>query len=335
MQLARPNYVAWLIDKADFPYEKAIEARLEFIAGYGVLAPSQHNTQPWLISVEGATLTIRPDNTKKLVVGDPLDQGLYIALGACVENILQAATGFGLVAEVIFRPEAIRLMFSEVKAKSADEQVLVAITSRHSDKFPYSEKPVSESNHQTLNGVCEKGVEHVIVTDDFRRNKIVALHAKATADVAADTAFVGELTNWLRPNDTKAYDGMPGFVTGLSRLQARVGGLLLAKKPEMFKLMVKKDVMLMKATPAVVVWAVRDTSASSMFACGRHIERLWLKATELGLALHPMHSICAMEATRKELAILCDIDSSPVFLARLGHHADTGLRTPRKGATWI
>ena len=45
----------WAIAEAAFPREGTLEEQLRFLVGYAVLAPSNHNNQPWLFAVDGAT----------------------------------------------------------------------------------------------------------------------------------------------------------------------------------------------------------------------------------------------------------------------------------------
>lgn len=333
MNLSRPNYKAWLISKADFPGHGSLEDKIKFLLGYGVLAPSQHNTQPWLFEIRQNILLIKPDPSRSLPMGDPVNSGLFISLGACSENIQQAANQFGMSCDVRFSDNAAKLSFDDKGPISESDEALRAITDRHSDKYLYSERAIDQLALDELGRQEAKGVEYQIVTDPKLLSKIVELHRQATTSVSSDVRFVRELVQWLRTNGTKAYDGMPGSVSGNSAVKSVVGKVLLSKKPQIFKKMVGHDVALLASSPAIVVWAAQDQSSTNMFYYGRHIERLWLKATELGLAAHPMHSICAEEKPSDELAKLLGLKGRPVFLVRLGYHPDTGLRTPRKGAT--
>ena len=53
----KDNYVAWDIDEKKFPRNGNLQDQIQFLIGYGILAPSTHNTQPWefIVVTEGAT----------------------------------------------------------------------------------------------------------------------------------------------------------------------------------------------------------------------------------------------------------------------------------------
>lgn len=56
---------------------------IKTLLAYAIKAPSGHNTQPWKFRVEGNTITISPDFSRRLPIVDPDDHALFISLG-CV-----------------------------------------------------------------------------------------------------------------------------------------------------------------------------------------------------------------------------------------------------------
>ena len=61
----------WLVDEADFPAAGSEADRLRFVRRYAVLAPSSHNSQPWLFYVEWNAVEIYADRARRLpVVGN-------------------------------------------------------------------------------------------------------------------------------------------------------------------------------------------------------------------------------------------------------------------------
>lgn len=334
MNLSLPNYNAWTISKSDFPAEGSIDDQIAFLLGYGVLAPSQHNTQPWAFSISGSKLRILVDDTRSLPVGDPENSGAFISLGACAENIVQAGMQFGLSAVVRFINNQAELEFEHNPNAETSAEVLRSIVTRHSDKSLYDGEPLDENDLGVLRGISAEGLECVVISDESRLDRIEDIHNRATGMIARDPDFVKELSGWLRSNYTRKFDGMPGFVSGLSGLQALVGKYALLVMPKLFQKMIKHDEALMASASAISIWAVKDRTPEALFVCGRHIERLWLKAVQIGLAVHPMHSMCADPESRSELATICGLKASPVFVVRMGRHPDSGFRTPRRKPVW-
>ena len=63
------------------------------------LAPSSHNTQPWLFSGGTDQVTIRPDLTRATPAVDPDNHHLFASLGCAAENLGLAASAAGRVAQ--------------------------------------------------------------------------------------------------------------------------------------------------------------------------------------------------------------------------------------------
>jgi hypothetical protein len=60
-----------------------------------VLAPSGHNTQPWLFNVSGDAVELHADRTRGLPVVDPEDRALVISCGAALFFLRTAIRHFG------------------------------------------------------------------------------------------------------------------------------------------------------------------------------------------------------------------------------------------------
>jgi nitroreductase len=51
----------WDVREADFPRTGLPAEQLRFLLHYAVLAPSGHNTQPWLFKIDGDTVELSAD----------------------------------------------------------------------------------------------------------------------------------------------------------------------------------------------------------------------------------------------------------------------------------
>jgi hypothetical protein len=63
---ALPQNSAWSIDEHQFDPNAGIEEKLRFALRYAVLAPSNHNTQPWHFIVDGDRVTLCADRMRAL-----------------------------------------------------------------------------------------------------------------------------------------------------------------------------------------------------------------------------------------------------------------------------
>ena len=78
------------------------EESLLKILKYAAMAPSGHNTQPWIFKTGNESISILPDFTRALPVVDRDNHALYISLGCALENLIIAANEFGFQTETEF-----------------------------------------------------------------------------------------------------------------------------------------------------------------------------------------------------------------------------------------
>jgi hypothetical protein len=96
----------WLVDPARFAALRSSAERLRFLVNYAVLAPSGHNTQPWIFRVIGEQrLDLRAGRSRALAIVDPDDPALVISCGAALANLRLAAGALGLALAVEVLPE--------------------------------------------------------------------------------------------------------------------------------------------------------------------------------------------------------------------------------------
>ncbi|MCK7526190.1 MAG: hypothetical protein MZV64_55595 [Ignavibacteriales bacterium] len=74
---------------------------IEQIIYYASLAGNSHNTQPWYVEiVNDSLLYLKADFSRKLHIVDPDARGLFISLGAFIENLELAAGSLGYKADI-------------------------------------------------------------------------------------------------------------------------------------------------------------------------------------------------------------------------------------------
>ncbi len=57
----------WKVKESEFPHNGTIEEKLKFILNYAILAPSSHNTQPWLFKVDSEAIYLYADRGSRLI----------------------------------------------------------------------------------------------------------------------------------------------------------------------------------------------------------------------------------------------------------------------------
>src|SRR3989344_7087534 len=88
----------------DFSKMLDINERIKFLLNFAVLAPSTHNTQPWLFKIRNSGCEIFYDPKLSLPEADVKQRDLYISMGCCIENLSLASKYFGMFDSVDFGP---------------------------------------------------------------------------------------------------------------------------------------------------------------------------------------------------------------------------------------
>ena len=84
------------IAESDFPFAKGRAEQLRFLVNYAVLAPSNHNSQPWKFCIHHDQMDVLIDKTRMLSFIDPHLRQMKISCGAAIGNVEVAGKYFGL-----------------------------------------------------------------------------------------------------------------------------------------------------------------------------------------------------------------------------------------------
>ena len=114
-----------------------------------MLAPSPHNTQPWLVALTDDRIVIQVDRRRLLPVVDPQARQALISLGAFLELLTLAAAAQGLRATISLGPDGAAEV--QLSPGAALDQLLAALPHRRSTKLAYDlEKPVTREDREAL-----------------------------------------------------------------------------------------------------------------------------------------------------------------------------------------
>src|SRR3954447_10508959 len=80
-------------------------AVLRSAVAHAVLAPSNHNSQPWLFGIDGDVMRLWADRSRGLPVVDPFDRELVMSCGAALLNARLAVRALGFAATVDVFPD--------------------------------------------------------------------------------------------------------------------------------------------------------------------------------------------------------------------------------------
>lgn len=93
---------------------------------------------------------------------------------------------------------------------------------------------------------------------------------------------------------------------------------------------IKQDTELLLSAPVLGVVTATSNAPDVQVRSGQLLERIWLKATVLGLSLHPMNQVLQLPETRQQVTDLLPDGRHPQIIFRLGYGETKEKTTPRR-----
>lgn len=284
-----------------------VRSPIEEILNVARWAPSGDNEQPWRFQVTGedsVTVHVAPwtgTNIYEYRDGEPL----LLSVGMLLESIRIAATAWGRRMDwrSEFGADGHRILISLRPSKGVTTDPLYSfLTMRSVDRRRYRTRPLTAAEKSALEGALGSGLTVEWLEDLNARWQIARLNAQATdIRLRAPEAFRvhQQVIDWQRRHSP---DGIPAGATGLggptlavmrwsmkqwwrTRVLNVLGGTLTAA--------VQMDYA--PGLGSAAFFALRQPRGASsglervadLLGKGQSIQRFWLTATRLGLAIQP------------------------------------------------
>lgn len=325
----KPNYSAWTISADTFDHAWSAAQKLQFFTKYAVLAPSGHNSQPWAFDTNGDTLLLRFDSRRRLNYSGIAANEPYVSLGACLSTLKLAAEGFGYALSADRSPGD--SVFAAVRISHqipADTTLLDAILRRVSNRNLYRVDSLSTELVSHIIGEQQSDVQAYVFTKRVDIERFSNWTEEATQRVMGDVAFRSELSDWVRNNLTRQYDGMPGFTQGIPTPVSLVATYMI-KRIDISKSQAKKDSKRVLNSGALAVLAVRDSNEISLTDGGEAYARICVRAQQNRIATSGVAAAILDETTKREITENYGIEGRPIALIRLGVTSKRAKHTPR------
>lgn len=335
------NYSAWQIDEKDFPYEEGINAQVEYLVKFGILAPSTFNSQPWRCKIINNKLVVYLDLEKLPKVSDKSGRFGYITIGCFIENILISAAHFNFASEVKFTEnlgsskksekyqEIATITFTSGKVDKSRSGLFPAITQRATNRSLSKSKNIEKSVLIKLREMAEKNQNLQILTSKNHKS-LTEISSQADAQVWGDIEFRREHVGWVRNNITKQFDGMPGFGVGVKLIPSFFARPVILSK--IFpKLQARKNIKAISSTRHFVA-LISDDSPEAWIKIGMLFERLALFLTLKGIVCSPMGHFIEDDTARNRLTSLLELkgQQKPQIFFRIGFPSEPVRHSPRR-----
>ena len=333
---------AWNFSEKEFPIQGSLNDQMKFLIKYAILAPSGHNSQPWLFKIaKNNMIELHADRSRALPVVDPDDRALIISCGAALYHLRLAANHFGIADDVELLPDKgnpdllSRVTFKEKDASvqkipEHDLQLFQAISKRRSNRSPFDNKKLSDDLIATLRDSASAHSAWLdTVDDELKKNSLADLISQGDKIQLSDKRFRRELAAWIHPNRSNSKDGMPGYAHGMPDLMSYVGPVLI-RTFDMGKGQAAKDRHLAAGSPMLAVLGTNTDEPLNWIQTGEALARILLQARAENVWTSFMNQPIEVPELRPKLReALGRAAGNPQLLMRMGYGKDV-KPTPRR-----
>jgi hypothetical protein len=281
-----------------------IPASIESFIRAAHKAPSADNSQPWRLIWDAKTLAIAYDAPRiRGTSFEPFDPGTLLAIGGCLENLLQFAEDRGASPECRFSADLapgadhyVRVALDPATLEPVDEHPLFL---RHTNRFGYQGTAVAQSILDTVSLLSE-GSARLRVIDARPDIARVAGLVCSASEIRFQTREVHE---WLgRSLRFTAAEVARGDGLDVQTLDLPPGGGLLLKliadwrrmallnRVGTFRLLAAIDAKPVARAPALVA-IIGQRDARAVIDAGRLMTRAWISLNAQGVAVHPYYVV--------------------------------------------
>jgi hypothetical protein len=328
------NYSAWAIDNKGFSHSSSDKEKLLFFAKYGILAPSGHNTQPWLIKPHEKKLDISINQDHHLSIDGSglLSVEPYISIGCFIETFCLAARGFGYTINVEYQENKIKtdsiVSLSILKKILPDSNLLNAIVQRVSNRESYNKTSIPK---HILEDIIGNEYPDICVTTLTAREDIDYISEETSQGITtimSNPLYRTELSHWVRPNHTRKYDGMPGFTHGFGTLKSLLSKPAIKRGAKLGP-QSEKSAKLIRDSAALIIVRSNENTIKSFLHAGMKYSEVCTKSTVHGYASSALGASVLDPTTSKRIKEKYEFDDRPIYILRLGKQTKFAKNAPR------
>lgn len=293
-----------------------------------VLAPSSHNTQPWLFEIGDNHLRLYADRTRALPVNDPHDRELTISCGAALMTLRVAAAARGTDLTVSLLPDARdEDLLAECTFVGTPEAALApldgAIDQRRTYRRMFLDYALPSAVLKELaDAAAAEGAGFHVLADEASRNAAAALVAKGDQLLWADVRWRRELAAWMHRRRSGDGLSVPWLALPAARLAVRTF--------DMGDSTGEKDLDVANGSPVLAILGTDADTTGAWLRAGTALQRLLLAATANGVQASYLNQPIQVETLRPELAKVSGGIAFPQVMLRLGYPDADVPASPRR-----
>ena len=303
------------------------------------LAPSGHNSQPWVVRVlEPKHWVIGSEKKRWLPAVDPENRELLLGIGAFMENLVLAAGTFGyevdiqIIAKTPYDTDIADIRLK--KGKTADFS-LEKIRKRRTLRSDYLDQEIKTEDlkyitkHETKScTLSDVPSPHAFYFPNkspqgkyLQEGTIAANRAQALRDPAQE-----ELANWIRWSNKEGKQFRNGLTPESMEIKGVAGWYVrnFYNHESVLKKSFREQTVniTMKQVKTCAGWVVvtsADLKIPTLIEYGRVFENMLLKIREKKIAIHPMTQMLEEEPWRKQIAKEIGLTGQVQWILRIGY----------------
>ena len=274
---------------------------IKYLAEAGQRAPSADNSQPWLFVSKDQELHLLVNLEKiKSSCFNVTHPAILLAMGAVIENILQAAEWIGVEIgfDYCFNPDNGLCAIFHIHEKNnglPDNAKDHPLFARGTNRLPFINKPIPKSVLDEIAGLSTSNGQILFFQnrEDINQwSKWIRTASEVRFQTPDLHEWFGQCLNFT-PEEISSNEGLDVNTLGLPA----IGKIFLKatqtwermkflNKFGAYKLIAQMEGNNIKKSPSLIGFAAPLNNENAI-ETGRLMERVWIKLNEVGLSVHP------------------------------------------------
>jgi len=322
------------LNNQDFFELETLREKILFVLRYAILAPSTHNSQPWLFKVGERNCLLYADSRIKIKEADPVGRDLYISLGCCLANLTIAAKYFGIFDSVKYFPSetdaVAEIEFLDSGAGDHSlEQFVDAIPARTNARGRFNKRGAESDVFERLAMLkFPDGLQANYIIDTASIQELARLTGEGIKVAYRSAAFRREMSAWMHSNTSGKKDGLLGYSLRMPLLLSFIIPTLV-RHFNIGGLLAKLNVKSLGSAPFVAVISASKDSKLLWVQTGELAERIMLELTARGLKTSIFAAAIEMGSFAGDIQKLLNLNLTPQFLFAGGYMSYEMKKSPR------
>jgi len=328
------------IDLKSFDYNANVNSKIEFLLKYAILAPSTHNSQPWLFKIENNKCKVYYDPNLLIPQADPKTRDLHISIGCAVENIIIAGSYFSMNPKVNLGPFSEDKLLAEItftdlnnRPDSNWESLINSIITRINARGFFEDKVIEKSILNKIQQTIKDGGYLDNINIHFLENrekiqKLAVLTAEGLKMAYRNPKFRKEMSGWMNNSLSRRKQGLPGFALKMPFLLSFIIPTLVRYK-DIGPVLAGKNFDSINSAPLLLAITSNENNPLTWLKTGRLAERLMLEFNSKRLNTSIFVASVEMGDLYKQVQEVVGTKEIPQFLFAAGKIDSLHKFTPR------